>query len=209
VDDSGFSRTPDRLLKFCGTHVWLLEVFKTITSICGSYYLGGSATSAMVGRSSHAAMAGQSSSALSSHAAMAGRSSHASSLRRCHREWASNSSSSSSFVQEWRGCGRGQCHVRRHREWAGLLLVAAGARGGPVVVLILVRGAKALKLQRPMGRVPWGAARVLEPSQPCGLGEAHQQLGDLRRATSEVPAERGDHGPVRRGGEDGEAGPRV
>jgi hypothetical protein len=39
MDDSGFSRTPDRLLKFCGTHVWWLEVFKTITSICGSYYL--------------------------------------------------------------------------------------------------------------------------------------------------------------------------
>jgi hypothetical protein len=44
VDDSGFSRTPDRLLKFYGTHVWWLEVFKTITSTCGSYYLGGSAT---------------------------------------------------------------------------------------------------------------------------------------------------------------------
>jgi hypothetical protein len=42
VDDSGFSRTPDRLLKFYGTHVWLLEVFKTITSTCGPYYLGGS-----------------------------------------------------------------------------------------------------------------------------------------------------------------------
>jgi hypothetical protein len=44
MDDSGFLRTPDRLLKFCGTHVWLLEVFKTMTSICGPYYLGGSAT---------------------------------------------------------------------------------------------------------------------------------------------------------------------
>jgi hypothetical protein len=44
VDDSGFSRTPDRLLKFCGTHVWLLEVFKTMISICRLYYLGGSAT---------------------------------------------------------------------------------------------------------------------------------------------------------------------
>jgi hypothetical protein len=42
VDDSGFPRTPDKLLKFC--HVWWLEVFKTITSTCGSYYLGGSAT---------------------------------------------------------------------------------------------------------------------------------------------------------------------
>jgi hypothetical protein len=44
VDDSGFPRTPDRLLKFCGTHVWWLEVFKTITSTCGPYYLGGSVT---------------------------------------------------------------------------------------------------------------------------------------------------------------------
>jgi hypothetical protein len=44
VDDLGFPRTPDRLLKFCGTHVWLLEVFKTITSTCGPYYLGGSTT---------------------------------------------------------------------------------------------------------------------------------------------------------------------
>jgi hypothetical protein len=44
VDDSGFPRTPDRLLKFCGTHVWWLEVFKMITSTCGPYYLGGSAT---------------------------------------------------------------------------------------------------------------------------------------------------------------------
>jgi hypothetical protein len=44
VDDSGFPRTPDRLLKFCGTHVWLLEVFKIMTSICGTYNLGGSAT---------------------------------------------------------------------------------------------------------------------------------------------------------------------
>jgi hypothetical protein len=44
MDDSGFPRTPDRLLNFCGTHVWWLEVFKTITSTCGPYYLGGSAT---------------------------------------------------------------------------------------------------------------------------------------------------------------------
>jgi hypothetical protein len=44
VDDLGFPRTPDRLLKFCGTHVWLLEVFKTLTSICRPYYLGGFAT---------------------------------------------------------------------------------------------------------------------------------------------------------------------
>jgi hypothetical protein len=44
MDDSGFPRTPDRLLKFCGTHVWLLEVFKTLTSTCGPYNLGGSAT---------------------------------------------------------------------------------------------------------------------------------------------------------------------
>jgi hypothetical protein len=44
VDDSGFPRTPDILLKFCGTHVWLLEVFKTMTSTCRSYNLGGSAT---------------------------------------------------------------------------------------------------------------------------------------------------------------------
>jgi hypothetical protein len=44
MDDSGFPRTPDILLKFCGTHVWLLEVFKTMTSTCEPYYLGGSAT---------------------------------------------------------------------------------------------------------------------------------------------------------------------
>jgi hypothetical protein len=44
VDDSGFPRTPDRLLKLCGTHVWLLEVFKTMMSTCGPYNLGGSAT---------------------------------------------------------------------------------------------------------------------------------------------------------------------
>jgi hypothetical protein len=48
VDDSGFLRTPDRLLKLCGTNVWWLEVFKTITSTCGSYYLGGSATCAPI-----------------------------------------------------------------------------------------------------------------------------------------------------------------
>jgi hypothetical protein len=44
MDDLGFPRTPDRLLKFCGTYVWWLEVFKMITSTCGPYYLGGSAT---------------------------------------------------------------------------------------------------------------------------------------------------------------------
>jgi hypothetical protein len=44
VDDSGFLRTPDRLLKFHGTHVWWLEVLKMITSTCGPYYLGGSTT---------------------------------------------------------------------------------------------------------------------------------------------------------------------
>jgi hypothetical protein len=44
VDDSSFPRTPDRLLKFCVTHVWWLEVFKTITNTCGPYYLEGSAT---------------------------------------------------------------------------------------------------------------------------------------------------------------------
>jgi hypothetical protein len=44
VDDSGFPRTPDRLLKFCGTRVQWLKVFKTITGTCGPYYLGGSAT---------------------------------------------------------------------------------------------------------------------------------------------------------------------
>jgi hypothetical protein len=44
VDDSGFPMTPDRLLNFYGTHVWWLEVFKTITSTCGPYHLGGSAT---------------------------------------------------------------------------------------------------------------------------------------------------------------------
>jgi hypothetical protein len=43
VHDSGFPRTPDRLLKFCGTRVQWLEVFKTITSTCGPHYLGGSA----------------------------------------------------------------------------------------------------------------------------------------------------------------------
>jgi hypothetical protein len=63
----------------------------------------------------------------------------------------------------------------------------------------------------------------LQPRRP---GEAYLQLGDLRRAggpvvavlervhgdpgqRGEAPAERGDHGPVRRGGEDGEAGPGV
>jgi hypothetical protein len=35
VDDSGFPMTPDRLLKFYGTHVQWLEVFKTITSTGG------------------------------------------------------------------------------------------------------------------------------------------------------------------------------
>jgi hypothetical protein len=44
MDDLGFPRTHDRFLKFYGTHVWWLEVFKTITSTCGLYYLGGSAT---------------------------------------------------------------------------------------------------------------------------------------------------------------------
>jgi hypothetical protein len=43
-DDSGFPRTPDILLKFCGTHVSWLDVFKMITSTCGLCYLGGSAT---------------------------------------------------------------------------------------------------------------------------------------------------------------------
>jgi hypothetical protein len=45
MDDSGFPRTPDRLLKFCGTHEWWSEIFKTISSTYESYYLGGSATS--------------------------------------------------------------------------------------------------------------------------------------------------------------------
>jgi hypothetical protein len=44
MDDSGFPRTPDKLLKFCGIHVWLLEVFKIMTSTCGPYNLGGSTT---------------------------------------------------------------------------------------------------------------------------------------------------------------------
>jgi hypothetical protein len=44
VDDSGFLSSPDRLLKFYGTHVWWLEVFKIMTSTCGLYNLGGSAT---------------------------------------------------------------------------------------------------------------------------------------------------------------------
>jgi hypothetical protein len=48
VDDSGFPGTPDRLLKFCDTYVWLLEVFKTMTSTCGPYYLGGSATEGLL-----------------------------------------------------------------------------------------------------------------------------------------------------------------
>jgi hypothetical protein len=47
VDDSGFPRTPNRLLKFCGTHVWLLEVFKTKISTCEPYNLGGSATTVL------------------------------------------------------------------------------------------------------------------------------------------------------------------
>jgi hypothetical protein len=49
VDDLGFLRTPDRLLKFCGTHVWLLKVFKTMTSTYGPYNLGGSATGTLSG----------------------------------------------------------------------------------------------------------------------------------------------------------------
>jgi hypothetical protein len=44
VDDSGFPMTPDRLLKLCGPHVWVLEVFKTMISTCGPYNLGGSTT---------------------------------------------------------------------------------------------------------------------------------------------------------------------
>jgi hypothetical protein len=44
VDDSGFPRTPDRLLKFCGTHVWPSEAFKIMICACKSYYLGGSVT---------------------------------------------------------------------------------------------------------------------------------------------------------------------
>jgi hypothetical protein len=35
VDDSGFPRTPDILLKLCGTHVQLSEVFETMTGACG------------------------------------------------------------------------------------------------------------------------------------------------------------------------------
>jgi hypothetical protein len=42
VDDSGFPRTPDRHLKFYGTHAQPSEVFETMTGACGPYYLGGS-----------------------------------------------------------------------------------------------------------------------------------------------------------------------
>jgi hypothetical protein len=44
VDDSGFPRTLDRLLKFYGTHAQPLEVFETMTGACGPYYLWGFAT---------------------------------------------------------------------------------------------------------------------------------------------------------------------
>jgi hypothetical protein len=44
-----FLRTPNRLLKFYGMHVWWLGVFKTKTSTCGPYYLEGSAIERTIG----------------------------------------------------------------------------------------------------------------------------------------------------------------
>jgi hypothetical protein len=45
VDDSGFLRTPDRLLMLSGSHAQQSEVIETMTGACGTYNLGGSTTS--------------------------------------------------------------------------------------------------------------------------------------------------------------------
>ena len=44
MDDSGFPRTPDRLLESFGTHARRSEVFGTMMGACEPLNLGGSAT---------------------------------------------------------------------------------------------------------------------------------------------------------------------
>jgi hypothetical protein len=44
VDDSGFSRTPDRLLMLSGSRTQQLEVVEIMTDIRGLYNLGGFVT---------------------------------------------------------------------------------------------------------------------------------------------------------------------
>ena len=44
VDDSGFSRTPDRPVELLGTRVRYPRSVKTTIGACGSDFLGGSAT---------------------------------------------------------------------------------------------------------------------------------------------------------------------
>jgi hypothetical protein len=44
MDNSGFPRTPDRLLMLSGSRAQQSEVVETMTGACGPYNLGGSAT---------------------------------------------------------------------------------------------------------------------------------------------------------------------
>jgi hypothetical protein len=44
MNDSGFPRTPDRLLMLSGFHAQQSEVVETMTDACGPYNLGDSAT---------------------------------------------------------------------------------------------------------------------------------------------------------------------
>jgi hypothetical protein len=44
MDDSGFPRTPDRLLILSGSRAQQSEVVETTIGVCGPYNLGGSAT---------------------------------------------------------------------------------------------------------------------------------------------------------------------
>ena len=44
VDDLGFPRTPDRLLRLCSSRVQQSEVYETMTGTCRPYNLGYSAT---------------------------------------------------------------------------------------------------------------------------------------------------------------------
>jgi hypothetical protein len=44
VDDSGFPRTPNRLLMLSGSRAQQSEVVETMIGACGPYNLGGSAT---------------------------------------------------------------------------------------------------------------------------------------------------------------------
>jgi hypothetical protein len=46
MDDSGFPRTPDKLLMLSGSYAQQSEVVETMTGVCGPYNLGGSATAA-------------------------------------------------------------------------------------------------------------------------------------------------------------------